>query len=73
MGCVKGLRARGNVTVNICWEEGELQDAMLWSNKRNSVTRLHYGEWVTTVRVRCGMVYKFNRGLQCSEAWPLGK
>ncbi|XP_062200506.1 alpha-L-fucosidase 2-like [Phragmites australis] len=72
-GCVKGLRARGDVTVNICWDEGELQEAMLWSNNQNSVTRLHYGECVTNVIVCCGSVYKFNRGLQCLEAWPLGK
>jgi alpha-L-fucosidase 2 len=72
-GCAKGLRARGDVTVNICWDEGELQEAMLWSKSRNSVTRLHYGGRVTSVRVCRGTVYRFNRGLQCLEAWPLGK
>lgn len=72
-GCVKGLRARGNVTVNIRWEEGELQEAMLWSNNRNSVLRLHYGEQVTMVTVAGGNVYKFNGGLQCVEALPLNK
>ncbi|CAN6299689.1 unnamed protein product [Urochloa humidicola] len=72
-GCVKGLRARGDVTVNICWDEGELEEAMLWSNHRNSVTSLHYGKRVTTLRVCSSTVYKFNRGLKCLEAWPLGK
>ncbi|CAD6226243.1 unnamed protein product [Miscanthus lutarioriparius] len=69
-GCAKGLRARGDVTVNICWDEGELQEAMLWSKNQNSVTKLHYGGCVTSVRVCRGTVYKFNRGLQCLEAWP---
>ncbi|RLN05147.1 hypothetical protein C2845_PM13G09200 [Panicum miliaceum] len=72
-GCVKGLSARGDVTVNICWDEGELQEAFLWSNHGNSVTRLHYGELVTTIAVCSSTVYKFNRGLQCLEAWRLGK
>ncbi|TVU30682.1 hypothetical protein EJB05_22316, partial [Eragrostis curvula] len=72
-GCVKGLRARGDVTVNICWEEGELQEAMLWSHSGNSLTRLHYGEWHITVRVSGGIVYRFNRGLQCLDEWPIRK
>jgi len=72
-GCVKGLRARGDVTVNLCWDEGELQEALLWSNHGNSVTRLHYGELVTPIAVCSSTIYKFNRGLQCLEAWPLGK
>ncbi|KAG2577887.1 hypothetical protein PVAP13_6NG267500 [Panicum virgatum] len=72
-GCVKGLRARGDVTVNLCWDEGELQEALLWSNHGNSVTRLHYGELVTAIAVCSSTIYKFNRGLQCLEAWPLGK
>ncbi|KAL6623031.1 hypothetical protein ACP70R_032910 [Stipagrostis hirtigluma subsp. patula] len=72
-GCVKGLRARGDVTVNICWDEGELQEAVLWSNNQNSFTTLHYRERVTTIRVCCGIGYKFNMALQCLEAWPLGK
>ncbi|KAG2582856.1 hypothetical protein PVAP13_6KG161900 [Panicum virgatum] len=57
-GCVKGFRARGDVTVNICWDEGELQEALLWSNHGNSVTRLHYGELVTTIAVSSSTVYK---------------
>ncbi|KAF8780867.1 hypothetical protein HU200_000820 [Digitaria exilis] len=72
-GCVKGLKARGDMTVNICWDEGELQEVMLWSNHRNSVTRLHYGAQSTTIRVCGGTIYKINRGLKCLDSWPLGK
>ncbi|KAL6643279.1 hypothetical protein ACP70R_021460 [Stipagrostis hirtigluma subsp. patula] len=70
-GCVKGLRARGDLTINICWEEGGLQEALLWSDKGNSVLNLHYGGQSTVLRVSGGNAYKFNGSLQCTETWPL--
>ncbi|KAL6623030.1 hypothetical protein ACP70R_032909 [Stipagrostis hirtigluma subsp. patula] len=72
-GCVKGLRARGNVTVNICWKEGELEEALLWCNNKDSVLRLHYGGQVTTTTVSGGKAYKFSGCLQCIATWPLEK
>ncbi|XP_062201439.1 alpha-L-fucosidase 2-like [Phragmites australis] len=72
-GCIKGLRARGDVTVNICWEEGELQEALLWSGRGDSVVKLHYGVQVTMFSVSGGNAYKFNGRLQCIETWPLEK
>jgi alpha-L-fucosidase 2 len=74
MGSVKGLKARGDVTVDIRWKEGELHEAVLWSsNDRNTVARLHYGKEVAAVTVRRGVVYRFGSGLRCLETWPLCK
>ncbi|KAI3986982.1 hypothetical protein MKX01_039917, partial [Papaver californicum] len=39
-GCVKGLKARGGVTVNICWTGGELHEVGLWSKDHNSLRRI---------------------------------
>ncbi|KAK1680596.1 hypothetical protein QYE76_041444 [Lolium multiflorum] len=73
-GCVKGLRGRGDITVNICWGKGELQEAVVWSkNRNNSVLLLHYGEQVVVVTVEAGNVYKFNASLHCVETWSLDK
>lgn len=73
-GCVKGLRARGDTTVNIFWGKGELQEAVLWFNNRNnSVLRLHYGGQVAVATVEAGNVYRFIGILQCVETWPLDK
>lgn len=73
-GSVKGLKARGDVTVDISWKEGELHEALLWSsNDQNSVVRLHYGKVVATVTVRRGIAYRFGSGLRCLETWPLCK
>jgi alpha-L-fucosidase 2 len=73
-GCVKGLRGRGDITVNICWGKGELQEAVVWSkNRNNSVLLLHYGEQVAVVTVAAGNVYKFNASLHCVETWTLDK
>ncbi|KAJ0076592.1 hypothetical protein Patl1_35282 [Pistacia atlantica] len=49
-GCVKGLKARGGVTVNICWKEGDLQEVGLWSKKQNSL-RLHYRGTTVTAKI----------------------
>nr|BAK06893.1 predicted protein [Hordeum vulgare subsp. vulgare] len=73
-GCVKGLRARGDTTINIFWEKGELQEAVLWFNNRNnSVLWLHYGGQDAVATVEAGNVYRFNGVLQCVDTWPLDK
>jgi len=32
-GCVKGLKARGGVTANICWKDGDLHEVGLLGTK----------------------------------------
>ncbi|KAF6137678.1 hypothetical protein GIB67_023612 [Kingdonia uniflora] len=73
-GCVKGLKARGGVTVSICWNEGELHQVGLWSNCDNnsdSVRRLHYNGTVVTTRVSCRKIYTFNKQLKCVKRHSL--
>lgn len=62
-GCVKGLKARGGVTINITWEEGDLQEVSLWSDHA-SVRRLHYRGATVSANISCGIVYIFD-GLRC--------
>nr|BAF85832.1 alpha-1,2-fucosidase [Lilium longiflorum] len=64
-GCVKGLKARGNVTVSISWKEGELHEAHFLSKNQNLVRKLHYKGSVVTMNLCCGSVYTFNRFLRC--------
>lgn len=70
-GCVKGLKARGGVTVNICWKEGDLHEVGLWSKEENSLRRLHYRGTTVTANIASGMVYTFNRQLKCVKACSL--
>ncbi|KAL9264738.1 Alpha-L-fucosidase 2-like protein [Drosera capensis] len=66
-GCVKGLKARGGLTVNICWTEGDLKEVGLWSkdSDSNSVKRLHYRGKTSTASILPGKVYTFNSKLKC--------
>ncbi|KAL8116262.1 alpha-L-fucosidase 2-like isoform X1 [Apium graveolens] len=66
-GCVKGLKARGGVSVSICWSEGDLQEVGLWSNNSDSVStlRLHYRGNTVTTKATSGRVYTFNKKLKC--------
>lgn len=70
-GCVKGLKARGGVTVNICWKEGDLHEVGLWSKEPNSLRRLHYRGTTVTANLPSGRVYTFNRQLKCVKACSL--
>lgn len=67
-GCVKGLKARGRVTVNICWKEGDLHEVGLWSKEQNSVKRIHYRGRTVTANISIGRVYTFNNKLKCVRA-----
>lgn len=69
-GCVKGLKARGGVTFNICWNEGSLQEVGLWSKEQNSL-RLHYRETTVTANISTGRVYTFNKNLKCVKTYSL--
>lgn len=64
-GCVKGLKARGGVTVNICWSEGDLHEVGIWSKDNNSVKKLHYRGSTVTLNISSGRIYTFNRQLKC--------
>ncbi|KAM5549495.1 alpha-L-fucosidase 2 [Rosa sericea] len=64
-GCVKGLKARGGVTVNICWSEGDLHEVGIWSKDNNSVKKLHYRGSTVTANISSGRIYTFNRQLKC--------
>ena len=71
-GCVKGLKARGGVTVNISWKEGSLHEALLWSSSGlNSLAKLHYGDQTATISISSGQVYRFSRDLKCLKTWTL--
>ncbi|XP_057247688.1 alpha-L-fucosidase 2-like isoform X3 [Beta vulgaris subsp. vulgaris] len=64
-GCVKGLRARGGMTVNICWTNGDLHAVGLWSNGPKSVKRLNYRGRAMVAKILPGTVYTFDRQLKC--------
>jgi hypothetical protein len=67
-GCVKGLRARGGLTVNICWKEGSFHEALLWSSSgQNSfaMLNLHYGDQTASIRLSPGQVYRLGTNLKC--------
>ncbi|XP_024017587.1 alpha-L-fucosidase 2 [Morus notabilis] len=70
-GCVKGLKARGGVTVNICWKEGDLHEVGLWLKDHNSIKRLHYRGSTITANILSGRVYTFNRSLKCVHTCSL--
>ncbi|XP_044376218.1 alpha-L-fucosidase 2 [Triticum aestivum] len=71
-GSVKGLRARGGMTVNICWEEGTLHEALVWSGSSgNSLARIHYGDRSAMISASPGQVYRFNSELKCLKTWLL--
>ncbi|CAN0927061.1 Alpha-L-fucosidase 2 [Linum grandiflorum] len=72
-GCVKGLKARGGVTVNVCWKEGDLHEVGLWSTSRNSTIQqsLHYRGRTVNASLSSGKVYTFNRELRCVRTYSL--
>ncbi|XP_078164084.1 1,2-alpha-L-fucosidase isoform X1 [Carex rostrata] len=73
-GCVKGLKARGRVTVNICWKKGQLHEALVWcDNDQNNLERLRYGNQVAPLTLVGGKVYRFDADLNCLKNWPLRK
>ncbi|KAK8659756.1 hypothetical protein V6N13_029950 [Hibiscus sabdariffa] len=70
-GVVKGLKARGGVTVSIGWQEGDLEEFGLWSMEQNSVKRIHYRGTTITAKISVGKVYTFNRQLKCVKTYSL--
>lgn len=66
-GCVKGLKARGRVTVNICWKEEEMHEVGLWSEDHNAFRQLHYRGATVKAKLSPGKVYTFNKLLKCTR------
>lgn len=63
-GCVKGLKARGGVTVSVSWKEGDLHELGLWSENKGCSKILHYRESKATVNLSEDRVYTFNKSLE---------
>ncbi|GKV26423.1 hypothetical protein SLEP1_g35725 [Rubroshorea leprosula] len=72
-GCVKGLKARGGMTVNVCWQGGDLLEVGLWSKEHNTIKRLHYRGTIVTANILRGRVYTFNRELKCLKSYPFSE
>ncbi|KAL2477310.1 Alpha-L-fucosidase 2 [Forsythia ovata] len=70
-GCVKGLKARGGVTVSMCWREGELDEVGLWSENQNTVKSLHYRGITATANISSATVYTFDKQLNCVKTQSL--
>ncbi|KAI4342334.1 hypothetical protein MLD38_026972 [Melastoma candidum] len=66
-GCVKGLKARGRVTVSVCWEQGKLNEVGLWSEDDVAVRTLHYDGVKGIAELVPGKVYTYNDQLQCTR------
>ncbi|CAI0466899.1 unnamed protein product [Linum tenue] len=70
-GCFKGLKARGGVTVNLCWKRGDLHEVGLWSTEGDSELRLHYRGRTVSTNLMSGHVYTFDNSLTCIQTNPL--
>lgn len=70
-GCVRGLKARGGVTVNICWKGGELHEARFVSEIQNSAKRLHYKGKIVAVKLSSDSIHTFDKHLKCLKTYPV--
>ena len=79
-GSIKGLKARGNVTVSISWDEGDLHEFGLWFSKtndlhnsknQNTTKRVHYRGNTITTKISYGKVYTFDKRLRCIKTLSL--
>jgi alpha-L-fucosidase 2 len=61
-GSVTGLRARGNITVDIAWRDGKLASARLASPHRGTAI-VRYGAKTITVDLRPGVATNLDSGL----------
>jgi alpha-L-fucosidase 2 len=62
-GSVKGLRARGNFTVDIAWKDGKLVSAAIHSPGKNSCT-VRYGDKVRELKITSGGTVRLNENLE---------
>ncbi|XP_057990976.1 alpha-L-fucosidase 2 isoform X2 [Hevea brasiliensis] len=70
-GCVKGLKARGGLTVSICWKEGDLHEVGVWTKVESCIQRLHYRGRTVKTSISPGIIYTFNAQLKCVKASSL--
>ena len=62
-GSVKGLRARGNFTVDIEWQNGKLVSTTLHSPVKNS-GQVRYGGKLIDVKIKAGGTVHLNQNLE---------
>ncbi|XP_030522767.2 alpha-L-fucosidase 2-like isoform X2 [Rhodamnia argentea] len=70
-GWVKGLKARGGVTVNIRWSDGDLNEVDVWSKDWISLHKLHYKGTSVTVDIASHTVYTFDGRLRLMKTCSL--
>ncbi|KAK3412319.1 hypothetical protein EUGRSUZ_I01092 [Eucalyptus grandis] len=70
-GWVKGLKARGGVTVNIRWSDGDLNEVDVWSKDQICLHKLHYKGTSVTVDIASHRVYTFNGQLSLMKTCSL--
>lgn len=79
-GSVKGLKARGNVTVSVSWNNGDLHEISLLSPdnsnldvaENQSITKtIHYREISVVVKMPIGKVYTFDKHLKSIKTTSL--
>lgn len=58
-GQVKGLCARGGFEVDLKWQNGRLEQAVI-SSKLGNLCRLHYGDKVVEIKIKAGDKYVFS-------------
>ncbi len=62
-GSVKGLRARGNFTVDIAWQDGKLVSATIHSPGKNSC-KVRYGDKIVDLKIKAGGTIRLNENLE---------
>ncbi|PWA99177.1 alpha-fucosidase A [Artemisia annua] len=72
-GSVKGLKARGNVTVSIEWNAGDLHEFSVWSSDKRALgavenemftKTIHYKQMSVVTTMSKGKVYTFDKQLR---------
>ncbi|KAI3789216.1 hypothetical protein L2E82_02006 [Cichorium intybus] len=79
-GWVKGLKARGNVTVSVSWNDGDLHEFSLWTPRYNNIESLkdesftktiHYKGMSVVAKMLKGKAYTFDKELRCIKTKSL--
>jgi alpha-L-fucosidase 2 len=62
-GSVTGLRARGGFTVDMVWQNGKLQSAIIHNISGSGTAKVRYGDKTADVRIKRGSSIKLNSNL----------